>query len=561
MTVKVEPLAGQQTAEHTAWAWRSEGVILLYAAGLVLFYNQAFWSFLLRVTSLSGWHGLVFQAAVFSLLTAFFFLVLSLLPFRWLGRPLLSLLLPLSALAAYFMNQYGTAIDGRMMQNVFETDLREMLDLATLKVALYFLLLGVLPVVLLWCIPLQSPQGLQSALQRRVLAIVAAVLVLLLAAGSQYQSIASVARNHKEIRYYLVPNNFIKGIQDYLKDLGGLKHTAGEMPAPAPIARDAHPGASWTGRTRKTLFVLVVGETARAENFGLDGYERNTTPELAQQQGLVNFSHMTSCGTDTAVSLPCMMSGMGRDDYSLARAREHENLLDVVQRSGIKVLWVDNQSGCKRVCDRVQRINTSEMTDPAFCKDGECQDGILIEQLRHYADNMTQDTLVVLHQMGSHGPAYYKRYPAEFEHFKPACGNAQLDKCSREEIRNAYDNSILYTDHVLSGLINTLRDDASRHDTALLYLSDHGESLGELGLYLHGAPYLLAPSVQKHVPAVLWLSPQLEQARKLESGCLARQGQRELSHDNLFHSVLGLLDVQTKMHQLALDLFAPCLKT
>ncbi|HEX6592808.1 MAG TPA: phosphoethanolamine transferase domain-containing protein, partial [Moraxellaceae bacterium] len=394
MTVKTEVLARQRSAAQTTWAWRSESVLLLYAVGLVLFYNQAFWSFLLHVTNLPGWHGLLFQGAVFSLLAAFFFLVLSLLPFRWLGRPLLSVLLPLSALAAYFMNQYGTAIDGRMMQNVFETDLREMLDLATLKMALYFLLLGMLPVVLLWCIPLQSPPGWRAALKTRALAIAVAVLVLLLTVGSQYQSIASVARNHKEIRYYLVPNNFIKGIQDYLKDLGGLEQTAGDTLAPTPIARDAHPGASWTGRQRKTLFVLVVGETARAENFGLDGYERNTTPELAQQQGLVNFSHMTSCGTDTAVSLPCMMSGLGREDYSLARARERENLLDVVQRSGIKVLWMDNQSGCKRVCDRVQRINTSEMTDPAFCKDGECHDGILVGQLRHYAETMTQDTLV-----------------------------------------------------------------------------------------------------------------------------------------------------------------------
>ncbi|MGH8492565.1 MAG: phosphoethanolamine transferase [Moraxellaceae bacterium] len=535
-------------------------MILFYSMLLAIAYNGAFWRYLGGITTLSGGHGLLLAGAVLLLLCAFFSFSLSILPWRYGGRVLLSILLPLSAMAAYFMSQYGTAIDGRMIQNVFETDINEIRDLLTVRMAFYLAFLGVFPVLMLWLVPLQSPPSLLRRLGRRLIFMSLAFSVFLLMLGVQYQAIASIARNHKEIRYFIVPNNFMKGLADYAKELNGVSgaDAANEVKAVAP---DAKRGSSWAGRSRKALFVLVVGETARAENFGLDGYARSTTPKLMQQEGLINFTQMSSCGTDTAVSLPCMMSGLGRADYSLAKARGHENVLDVVKRAGLRVLWIDNQSGCKQVCDRVERMNTSSMNDPRFCSDGECHDGILVEKLRELAEQSTQDTLVVLHQMGSHGPSYYKRYPDEFAEFQPACATAQLDKCSREEIRNAYDNTILYTDHVLSELITTLRANSDRYDTGLFYLSDHGESLGELGLYLHGAPYMLAPDVQTHVPAVMWISPGLEKSRGLSAQCLAAKSRSPLSQDNLFDSMLGLLDIQTRSYRPPLDIFHSCLST
>lgn len=536
---------------------KAETVIFAYSAFLALGCNTSFWRYLAGLTDLWSMHGLLLALAVLLLLTGFFSLVLALFPFRIAGRLVLSVLLPLSALASYFMNQYGTLIDGRMIQSVFETDPREVLDLATLKLFAYFLLLGVIPLLLLWKIPLEAEPAIGPRLRRRCLFLVLALACFLLAAGSQYQSIASLARNNKEVRYYIIPNNFIKGIFDYAKEAGGFTG-ADKAEAIKVLAADAQRGASWSGRQRKSLFVLVVGETARAANFGLNGYVRNTTPQLAAEKDLINFGQMGSCGTDTAVSLPCMMSGLGRADYSLAKARGQENLLDVLQRAGLRVVWIDNQSGCKRVCERVEHIMTSSLNDARFCTEGECHDGILQEELNKLATNLQQDTLVVMHQMGSHGPAYYKRYPPEFARFQPACSNAQLDKCSREQIRNAYDNSILYTDHVLSGLIDTLRKASDRMDTGLFYLSDHGESLGELGLYLHGAPYMMAPEVQTHVPAVMWLSEGLQQARGLSAACMARKSSTPLSQDNLFDSVLGLMDVRTKTYRPALDVFRSC---
>ena len=179
-----------------------------------------------------------------------------------------------------------------------------------------------------------------------------------------------------------------------------------------------------------------------------------------------------------------MFSSLGRSDYSPQLARSQEGMLDVVQHAGLNVLWMDNQSGCKGVCDRVKNISVSTSATKPFCDSEGCQDGIFIEKIKEYSQEMTQDSLVVLHQMGSHGPAYYLRYPPEFERFTPTCKTKQLDSCTKEQIRNTYDNTILYTDHVIANLITELG--AQRDiDTALIYISDHGESLGEYNMFLH----------------------------------------------------------------------------
>ena len=537
--------------KHQSRGWRVEWLLLAVSLGLVALYNASFWRHLVGITHPDSLRADGFLLGVFLFLVAFFNAILSLLPFRWLGRPFLSLMLPLAALTTYFMNQYGTAIDSRMIQNVFETDFKESLALFTWKMLWYFLLLGVLPVVLLWRLPIRR-QPWFATLKSRGIAIGLSVLVIILVAMFFYQSFATVLRNNRDIRYYLVPNNYLKGMMDYFHDNDDVPTTI------TAIGTDAHRPAELASRPRKTLVVLVIGETARAANFSLDGYTRETNPALSKQQELINFSQAHSCGTETAVSLPCLLSGLGRNNYSLKKARGQENLLDVVKRSGVHVLWIENQSGCKRTCDRVERITTTNMKLPAYCTNDECHDEILVDELRHYADTMTEDSLVVLHQMGSHGPAYYQRYPAAFQHFTPVCNTNLLDKCSKEQIVNAYDNTILYTDHVLSSIIDTLRGYEGRYDTAMMYMSDHGESLGEYGLYLHGAPYLLAPDFQKHIPAMVWLSPNYQQTTGIHTDCVARKKDAPISHDNIFHSVLGLLDIQTSVYQPDLDLFVPC---
>jgi lipid A ethanolaminephosphotransferase len=531
--------------------WRPEWLLLLVSVGLVVLYNAVFWRRLVNITHPDSLHAYGFLIGVFLFLVIFFNIVLSLLPFRWIGRPLLSLILPLAALTTYFMMEYGVAIDSRMIQNVFETDFNEAKALFTWKGLLYFLLLGVLPVVLLWRASIRRLTW-KAALKARGISIGISMLVIALIAMVFYQSFATVLRNNRDIRYYLVPNNYLKGVMDYF-------HDSSDVPVVvAAIGTDAHRPAALAQRPRKTLVVLVIGETARAANFSLDGYARDTNPELSKQAGLINFSQAHSCGTETAVSLPCLLSDLGHENYSLKKASGQENLLDVVKRSGVHVLWVENQSGCKRTCDRVERINTTDMKVPLYCANGECHDEILIDELRKYADTMKEDSLVVLHEMGSHGPAYYQRYPAAFQRFTPVCNTNLLDKCSKEQMVNAYDNTILYTDHVLSSLIDTLRSYSGRYDTAMMYMSDHGESLGEYGLYLHGAPYVLAPDFQRHIPAIVWLSPGFQESTGIHADCVAKKKDEPISHDNIFHSILGLLDIQTNVYKPDLDLFAHC---
>jgi lipid A ethanolaminephosphotransferase len=226
------------------------------------------------------------------------------------------------------------------------------------------------------------------------------------------------------------------------------------------------------------------------------------------------------------------------------------------------VQWRDNQSGCKGVCDGLPMETVGPASAPGLCPGGRCLDEGLVHDLGPRLAQASGTQLWVLHMLGSHGPAYFNRHPDAFAPFQPECRHDDLRRCSVQAVVNAYDNSLRYTDHVLASAITTLRAHADRVDSALVYVSDHGESLGEHNLFLHGLPYAIAPDVQKKVPMVWWTSPGLERAAGLREGCLRptleAAAARPLSHDQLFHSVLGLLDLRTALHEPALDLTAPC---
>jgi lipid A ethanolaminephosphotransferase len=308
---------------------------------------------------------------------------------------------------------------------------------------------------------------------------------------------------------------------------------------------------------KKALTIIAVGETARAANFSLGGYPRQTNPLMAREDNIY-YSNATSCGTDTAVSVPCMFSDLGQDGYSESKASQQENLLDVLKRAGIAVLWRDNNSGCKGVCDRVAYQDVSTLNNPKLCRTDECYDEILLENLQEYLDKLNRDAVIVLHLKGSHGPAYYLRYPDRFRVFEPVCKTNLLEKCSREEIVNTYDNTLLYTDYVLDRIIALLKSNDERFDASLIYMSDHGESLGENNLYLHGLPRMIAPVEQTRIPMIVWLSQGALRRNSIDMKCLQAHRNDAYSHDNLFHSVLGMMDVQTKIYRPGLDLFHAC---
>jgi lipid A ethanolaminephosphotransferase len=323
------------------------------------------------------------------------------------------------------------------------------------------------------------------------------------------------------------------------------------------IGEDAKPGLRMAARSKPLVVVLVVGETARAANWQLNGYAKATTPELAKL-GVINFPDVTACGTNTEASLPCMFAPVGRRDYDEDRIRGSQSLLHVVQRAGVDVLWRDNQSGCKGVCDGLPQEEVLQLNPPGLCAEGHCLDEGLLSGLPERFKSAKGTQLLVLHQLGNHGPSYFRRYPDAFKRFTPACEFDDLRKCSVEHIVNAFDNALLYTDHVLARLIGQLQAVQDQVDSVVLYVSDHGESLGENKLFLHGLPYAIAPDVQKRVPMVMWFSSGAAAATGVDVSCLQARAKQPTAHDHLFHTLLSLVDVTTALHQKEWDLTQAC---
>ncbi|NQD38694.1 phosphoethanolamine--lipid A transferase [Permianibacter sp. IMCC34836] len=525
------------------------GVSLFAAAFMAVVGNAALWQSVLTLMPLSFANfGFLLAEAVFLLATIHLFIA----PFalRWLLKPVLIVLFFSTASAAYFMDAYGTIIDSSMIQNVVETDVKEATELLTLRLVVYLLLFGLLPSLLLLRTTIRFPT-LAKALLGRVIAIVLTVAAIAGAIASHYKDFSLIGREHKELRMLMNPVYPIYAVGQFL-----FASEAGPAVI-EKIGEDATRARAASGHERKMLVFFVVGETARAANFSLNGYDRETNPELATLP-LLNFKTTYSCGTTTAISVRCMFSNLGRDNFNRDKADAREGVLDVLQRAGVAVLWRDNNSGCKGACDRVANEALDTLQLPELCHDGECFDDVLLHQLQDKLDAATTDTFIVMHQKGSHGPAYYKRTPAEFKRFLPECTDANVQNCDRQSIINAYDNTLLYTDHILASLIAVLQKNAANFDTAFVYVSDHGESLGENNLYLHGFPYAIAPEEQKRVPLLMWFSPGIESRLGLDRACLQKRAEQPASHDNLFHSFLGLFDVRTSVYKAELDLFAGC---
>ncbi|OGA23006.1 MAG: phosphoethanolamine transferase [Betaproteobacteria bacterium RIFCSPLOWO2_02_FULL_67_26] len=523
---------------------------LLAASWLVALGNFPFWRTVWEAAGGPRADNFLFLVSLPLLVVAWVYLLLSLVTWGRATQPVLGAVLLVSAAAGYFTDHYGMLLDHSMITNTLQTHTAEALDLLSWRLGLWLLVFGLLPALLIARArlvrrPWTRELGAKAVGMAAAIACVAAVLLV------NFQHYASLARNHRELRLMLVPHNIAAAVHGYLR-----RHLAAPIALETVGADATRPvAAAYAGKP--TLTVLVIGETARAANFSLNGYPRPTNPRLARQQ-VLSFSDVGACGTSTAVSLPCMFLDVGHDGFDDTLALRREGLLDVLQHAGIKVRWRDNNSGCKGVCDRVPYEDLSAVEVPGLCRGGECYDEILLHGLQAHIDHLDGDAVIVLHMKGSHGPAYFKRYPPAFEVFTPACDTIQLDRCSRESIVNAYDNTLRYSDHVLSQTIELLRSNARHFDTAMLYVSDHGESLGENGLYLHGFPYALAPREQIQVPMVLWLSMGLRTRLGIDTACLGTRLQEPLSHDNLFHSVLGLSGVRTAVYRPERDLFRPC---
>lgn len=519
--------------------------------------NVALWRELARLPDLTGGQAVVISIALTLVITLATTALLSLLAWRWTLKPAITLFLLSAAFGAYFMMAYGVVIDKTMMINTLQTDVRETRDLLNWRLLATVLVLAVLPMIFLW----RQKVGRVGAMRQvftNAATLTGACVLLVLVVFLFFQSIASVMRNYTHVRYLINPLNSFYALGSI-----AAKPFQRDESALLPLGEDAKLGASYTAQTKPPLLLLVLGETARSGNFSLNGYSRPTNPLLAKED-VVSLRNAWSCGTSTAASVPCMFSNFGREAYD-SRPANYEGMLDVLQRAGLAVLWIDNQSGCKGVCDRVPNVNTVQLKVPGLCDSSECFDEVMLHGIDERiaalpAERRAKGVVVVMHQMGGHGPAYYKRSPQAVKKFLPECTDNALQSCSREGLLNAYDNSIVYTDKLLASSIQWLKAQEARNAPALLYLADHGESLGENNLYLHGMPYGIAPEVQKRVPWITWLSPEFEQRNKLSTACLKQQLDVMVSHDNYFHSVLGLMNVQTSVYKPALDIYAHCAK-
>ncbi len=564
----------------------SDALVLMVSLWFTATCNLSFWRAWLQGRDMAWPSTWWLIAATVLALTALHFVVMAPLANRWTARPLLALLVLVASFSSYFIGHYGIYLDASMLRNVLRTDVAEARELLALSLLLHLALTALGPLWLLWRVRLVR-RPIVAAVIRRGAAWALAAVVGVLALLSVYQDAASNMRNHREMRYLITPGNALWSSARVLRADAG----AARAPRQA-IGTDAARGARAADARRKPLrIVLVVGETARAANWGLNGYHRQTTPQLAALPELISFAPVASCGTNTEVSLPCMFSPGGRRRYDEATVRGSESLLHVLQRAGVQVLWRDNQSGCKGVCDGLDSEVMSAALAPGWCDGERCLDEALLHGLAQRlgkaggaaapaalstasptassttsstpstaatAPRRPADQLIVLHQLGNHGPAYDRRYPDAFRRFTPVCASSDLRRCSREEIVNAYDNALLYTDHVLARAIDWLREGSADHDTALVYVSDHGESLGESGLYLHGLPYAIAPLVQRQVPMLMWLSAGLAQQHGIDTACLRQRAAQATSHDHLFHSLLGLMDVSTRWYEAPMDVFAGC---
>ncbi|MBS4774265.1 MAG: phosphoethanolamine--lipid A transferase [Proteobacteria bacterium] len=512
---------------------------LIFSLFFFLAYNDIFIRKLYGAVAFSG-----LFIGVLSVLLLFSFIGANLLFWKPLTKTTASLLMLINAVCLYFMQTYSVSIDKIMLLNVMQTDSAEAADLLNLRLFAFVAAGALLPAAILYKTKIiYAPFG--QEIRRRLLLVMVSLALICAIILPNYKTAAQFLRNNRPLRYDLLPVNYIGAVISAVKIIKKRNHPLVSVGTDA-VFRQAANG-------KKNLIIVVVGETARAQNFSLGGYHRPTNQPLDKfKQDLYYFTDTSSCGTATAVSLPCMFSPYGRDSFKPGSEAYTENVLDVMQRSGYSVLWRENNSGCKDVCNRIERER--------FCKDTSCADDILLRNFTSAIETFDNNTVVVLHQQGSHGPAYYKRYPKDFEIYKPACNTGQLDKCSQQEIINAYDNSITYSSHMIARAIEKLQKLQNKYNVALLYMSDHGESLGENGIYLHSAPYMLAPKTQTQIPFFIWLPPQSAQAYGINPDCLKNKLSQPASHDNLFHILLGLGNVQTSVYDKNLDILALCRK-
>jgi len=506
-------------------------LITAYSLFIIIVFNYDIFIELDQFFLKAGKHTEIFEnffyLLIFLVLFLYLFIFLIIFGIRPLLKPLISFLLITSSFLFYFKNVYGVSVHENIILSfvdaITEKNLSEITDLLSLKLLLYILIFGVLPSLTLLLFNVNYPSIKKEYFIRISSALSLFVIIIGLVAFN-YKGVSLTIRENKEINDKSIPHYYMMSLFNIAKDSIKPKQKFLSLKNQTNILE---PNKKITG-------IIVLGETARADFFSLNGYADNTNPNLSKMD-IVNYSNAYSCGTLTKISLPCMFYLGDYENFSVKKARNQTNLLDIILSTKTDVSWLDNNSGCKHVCDRVKTIELSS-------EDKTNYDEILLS----YVDQMilesrNQRNLIILHTAGSHGPKYYKRYPDTFEVFKPTCKSNNPQVCSKKDLINTYKNTILYTDYFLSVLIKRLEE--LDHETFMIYASDHGESLGEHGLYLHGVPRKIAPKEQIHIPWVMWFSDEYKKNNKL---ALLKKD-TEITHEFFPYTILKALKIESTL--------------
>lgn len=530
----------------------SNKIILLLTLYYIIILNIGYWSnffSILQQTSLNNNILLIITMPIF--LIAAMNVILHVLFYPYLHKVIMPIILILGSAASYAVMTQGIYFNDDQIINIVQTNPGEAGAWINIKFILWVIFTGIIPALFyILCIRLKPATTWYKGIAWRLFSVAISLVVIGAIALLAYQHYASFFRNNKAIVHKIIPTNYLGA---------SIKVTYNHYESTRPFEAIGLDAKRTTPQgEKKNLLVFVLGETTRAQNWGLNPNAPATTPQLAQRQDIINFSNVSSCGTSTAISVPCMFSNMTRKEYDARISRHQEGVLDILNRAGLYVSWRENDGGCKGVCDRVKNIKITTIADPKKCIKGLCYDDTLLTGLVEEIRTMPNDGIIILHTAGSHGPAYYERYPDSLKKFTPTCDTNQLQDCSYEQLTNTYNNTVVAVDDMLSKTIQLL--EGSDLNVGLIYVSDHGESLGENGLYLHGAPYIVAPKEQTHVPMIFWANQGFYQAKSLDAQCLAQLKQNEFSHDYIFSSLIGIMDVSTTEYKPELDLFASCRK-
>ena len=516
----------------TRWRWSlgTPGFVGIVALANALLFHYPLYAFSaahLDTASASGLLTLATVGVLVVFVTALIFGLVALASERAL-KPLAMLAAVCSSVALYFVQAYGVVLDKTMMGNVLNSNAAEAGELFHPKLLAYVLALGVLPAWLLSRVTVRP-----TSIWRR-LGFVGVVLV------------AGVGWGYANARSWL-------WLDEHAKVLGGMtmpwsyaingsRNLADRI---KPREQKPLPAATFASN-RKTVVLLLIGEAARAQNFSLYGYARPTNPVMTAD-GVVALPHAHSCSTYTTASLLCMLSHRESGD-----AAGWEPLTSYLARNGVDVIWRTANWGEPPM--KVQEfVHAGELR--RSCQGEDCgYDEVLLQGLAERIRASTRDRVFVALQLhGSHGPEYYTKYPPRFETFAPVCKSVELQRCTSAELVNAYDNTIVYADHVTGRAIELLRG-LPVADSLLMFVSDHGESLGEYGLYLHGTPYAIAPDVQKDIPFILWLSDAFKRRKVIGPAHFAPDATH--SQANVFHSVMGAFDMRSDVYRPDLDVFS-----